>query len=386
MKRLRICFVCNEYPPGPNGGIGIVTQVLGRSLVRAGGHDVRVVGLYHRNWPAPAYEEDQGVKVWRLQWSRGRAGWVESRWRLFQLIASWARAGEIDLVEVPDWEGMAAGWPALSVPVVMRAHGSVRYFNAELARPTGPVMWLAERASMKRADDWIAVSHYLGQRTQDLFGLPQGPSAILYNRVEIPPLPCKCRDARAVVFTGTLTPKKGVITLAKAWTQVVARFPDARLHMFGKDTIHEGQSMQAVLGSLLGSSRRSVTFHGHVDNAELLQALKRFPIAVFPSYAEGMGIAPLEAMACGCATIFSRCGPGDEFMRDEQDGFLVDPDRPEDIADKICRLLADEPLAQQLGLAGRARVTRDFSIDALPAGNLAFYDRCLEDFRLRRAS
>src|SRR5947207_1564060 len=128
---MKIGFVCCEYPPGPHGGIGTMTQIIGRALAERG-HEVRIAGIYPRNYPAPDFEVDRGVQVWRLRGSHHRLGWIPARHRLFQRIAAWAKEGSIDVVEVPDYEGWAAGWRPLPVPVVARLHGSATYFAAEL--------------------------------------------------------------------------------------------------------------------------------------------------------------------------------------------------------------------------------------------------------------
>jgi glycogen synthase len=61
---MTILFICNEYPPGKSGGIGSMTRVLARAMVKAG-HQVLVAGLYAHGYGQKDYEEDQGVKVWR---------------------------------------------------------------------------------------------------------------------------------------------------------------------------------------------------------------------------------------------------------------------------------------------------------------------------------
>src|SRR5262245_51956678 len=104
---MRLCFICNEYPPGPHGGIGTFTQVMARSLVRAG-HEVRVVGAYPRDYHAPAYENDHGVEVWRFHGATHRLGKLRARYRIFRSLSRWNRDGQIDLVEAPDWEGWIA--------------------------------------------------------------------------------------------------------------------------------------------------------------------------------------------------------------------------------------------------------------------------------------
>lgn len=376
---MRICFVCWEYPPGPHGGIGTFTQVLSRELVKAG-HHVRVAGVYRRSYPAPDYEVDCGVEVTRMRQPSHRFGWVSGRYRLFRKISQWCKRGELDLVEVPDSGGWAAGWPRLPVPVVARLNGSASYFAAEMGQPLRRRTYQLERASLQRADYWSSVSKYTAEKTRQLFSLSSGPHAILYNPVEVPALDQpECRSAGDVVFTGTLAYKKGVVSLVKAWPQVLEVRPDARLHLYGKDgRTTDGGSMVAMLRSMLSESQReTVQFHDHVGRQDLYRAILRARLAVFPSYAEAFALAPLEAMATGCPTIYSRRGSGSELIADGKDGLLIDPDDATEIADAILRLLQDDLLAAEIGAAGQQCVRERFTVDRLLADNLQFYEKCV---------
>lgn len=379
---MRICFVCNEYPPGPHGGIGTITQVLARALVKAG-HEVRVTGMYRGDYPGPEYEEADGVRVWRWREPTHRLGWLRARYRLYRTLAGWSRHGEIELVDVPDWEGWAAGWPRLAVPVVARLNGSVSYFAAEMGQSAPRVAFWLERASLRRADSWCSASRYTADKTRQLFALNAGPQAVLYNPVALPPgANGLTRSGNKVVFTGTLVAKKGIVSLIRAWPRVHEVCPGAELDVYGKDGwTDQGQSMQGFLRSQLSApAAASVQFHGHVTRERLYQALCAGRVAVFPSYAEAFAVAPLEAMACGCPTIYSSRGSGPELIRHGQDGLLIDPDRPEEIARAILRILTDDGLAQRLGSSGRRRVQEKFSIEVLRAQNEEFYRRCIRSF------
>jgi Glycosyl transferase 4-like domain len=178
---MRICFMCNEYPPGPHGGIGTFTQIMARALVRAG-HEARVVGAYPLDYPAPAYEEEGGVRVWRLYGAPHRVGKATARLRLFELVAGWSRKGEIDLLEAPDWEGWVAGF-RLSVPIVVRFNGSATYFATETGQRVRPITFLLERASLRRGDFYCSASRYTAERTQHLFRLRREAIPVLYSRV-----------------------------------------------------------------------------------------------------------------------------------------------------------------------------------------------------------
>lgn len=378
---MKICFICNEYPPGPHGGIGTMTQVLARCLVSKG-HEVRSVGVYPTNYTAPPTENDHGVEVVRVPERQIAFGWIASRYAVYRQVQRWIRAGQADVVEVPDYQGMAAFWPKLSVPVIARLHGSLAYFASELRQPLDKSSYWLERASLRRADFVSSVCQYTAKVTERVFKMSLDKTEILYNPVETRIDAEASRTERRVIFSGTLTEKKGIISLVKAWPQVLKSAPDSQLHIFGKDgRAAGGGSMQQFLRSLLNGHGTSVHFHGHVSRNELFQAYRGASAAVFPSYAEAFAIAPLEAMAAGCPTIFSERGSGPELLQHGRQGLLVDPDNPAQIADSILRVLSDQTFAQEIGEAGRAHVRSTFNIDLMADKNAEFYQRCLNEFK-----
>lgn len=385
-QHLRVALVCDEYPPGEHGGIGTATQLLARALVRAG-HAVRVVGVYGRGTPLGDHD-DEGVAVRRLPASSRAFGWIAERRAVYRTVAGWARAGEIDVVEVPDYRGSAAGWPALVVPVVARVHGSLTYIAVETGRPSHPVTALLERESLRRADAVVACSAYAGAAARRCLRLRDLRIDVVHNFAACAASPETCADARAsydVVFSGSLLELKGVRSLCAAWPAVLAGEPRARLHLFGKDGRgDQGASMRAELERRLpASARASVYFHGHVARAELLAALARARAAIFPSYVESFALAPMEAMAAGCPTIYTRRGPGPELVVDGDSGLLVDPGDPTEIAAQVLRLLHDDALAARLGAAGRRRIVTRFSEAVLLPANVALYRRAIEAFGAR---
>ena len=380
---LSLCLVCHEYPPGCHGGIGTFTQLLARALVTRG-HRVRVVGVYRAS--EDLREWDEGVDVWRLAEQRGVLGWLRSRRKLFRLVAGWSQRGDIDIVEVPDYQGWAAGWPRLSVPVIVRVHGSSVYLGHELGQPTRWSEWLIEWLNLQRASAWCGDSEYGTTRTRELFHLRRPADAVIYLPVDIPGKRTRCaRHAGRVVFAGTLSEQKGVVALMQAWRTVVAECPRAELHLYGKDGAWSGgASMRSFLVSQLPERmRQSVMFHGHVERQVVLQALAGAGAAVFPSFVETFANAPLEAMATGCPTVYTHRCSGPEVITDGVSGVLVDPERPDEIAGAIMRVLRDAEFARQLGDAGLNSVRRRFSPSVVIPENERFYERCIVRFQAR---
>jgi glycosyltransferase involved in cell wall biosynthesis len=375
---MRICFLCCEYPPAPHGGIGSVTRVLGRALAAAG-HEVRAIGVYGDLDGEACEEFDGGVHVWRIAMPGGRLGWTRGRRRLFQTVSRWVERGEVDLIEVPDWQGYAAGWPSLRAPVVARLHGSSSYFAREMNDPVRWPDYCLEAASFHRADFCCSTSAYTARRTEHLFGRRLRPVDVLFNPVELTPEPRQPRSPHRVVFAGTLTAKKGVVPLIQAWPAVVEARPEAELHVYGKDAgASGGRPMRDLLQSMLPSGiADSVHFHGHVDREHVQAEFQTCGLAVFPSFSEAFSMVPLEAMMQKCPVIYSSRSSGPELIDHGHTGLLVDPGRPESISEAIVALLSDRALRDRLADAGRRTVAARFATDVLVARNEEFYGSCI---------
>jgi glycosyltransferase involved in cell wall biosynthesis len=376
---MKIVFLCNEYPPCTHGGIGTFTRLAARFLVQAG-HSVRVLGYGTDGLPERSV--DDGVEVFRMPQVGFDGMGIRARLSLYSLVKQWCREWNANLVEVPDAEGWAAGWFKLPIPVVSRAHGSVTYFAAEMKSPRTTARRIAyhfERASLRRSDAWCSVSRYTAVRTQHLFDL-QECGGVHYNPIDHVDLPATPRSRNVVLYTGTLTEKKGIFSLASAWPEVIRAFPTAELHIAGK-----GETARRKLVERLDSATlASIRFHGEVRRDTVLQMLKAARVAVFPSYAEAFALAPMEAMAAGCPTIYSLRSSGPELITHEENGLLVDPDRPSEIAGAIVKVLKDDALAARLSDAGRSHVRASFSPESWTRATESFYRACIDSFRTRQ--
>lgn len=384
--RMKICFVCSEYPPGPHGGIGSLVQTLARGLAGRG-HEVRVVGVCGYAYPAPDYEEDHAVRVWRLREPKHPLGWVRARWQLFERLSRWSKQEEIDLVEVPDYQGWAAGWPRLRVPVVVRLSGAHTFVASAQGLPVSSVVRWMEKAALRRADSYSSVSRFVAHETREVFALSSEPDAILYSPVPVPDqLGPEQRTPYRVVFGGTLNFNKGILSVIEAWPQVKIRHQEAQLHVYGKDWRCDDGIMMLDLIRLRhpAISSQDVVFHGMVSREELANAFRSANVAVFPSRVESFALAPVEAMAWGCPTIFTRAASGPEIIDHNENGLLVNPHCPGEIASAINRLLDDADLAKRLGAAGRRKVQDRFSLRVVIPQNEAFFASVIKRFKCRQ--
>jgi phosphatidyl-myo-inositol dimannoside synthase len=83
--------------------------------------------------------------------------------------------------------------------------------------------------------------------------------------------------------------------------------------------------------------------------------------------AEGLGLAALEAAACGLPVIVGRSGGAPETVRDGDTGFVVQSDDHQLLAERLSLLLANPALALQMGSRGRRYVSAHFSMESARA-------------------
>lgn len=395
---MNILFLCDEYPPGRHGGIGTAVQLLARQMVKMG-HQVVVAGFYDWGYGGEDVFDDNGVKVYRFR--RGLASnvfrkvdsfFVRGAYRLLTKlgILEWdirrslkkyhvfleqlIKQYKIDLVEMPDYNDYVRfckstiHFPKLSIPTIVKLHGSSTYISAQNRQPVSENIFQMEKSIIEQAEAVSAVSKYVAVQSAKCFGY-EGSIEVLYNGIELngiaPDLSAK--DPNLVVFAGTLTENKGIYQLMKAWEIVHAEMPDARLAVVGKGPVAKVQSR------LSGAALSSVTFHGHQKRTELFKIFEQAAIGVFPSFAESFGLVPIEAMERGMAVIYTKRTAGPEVIEDGVDGLLVEPSDEKEIADKIILLLKNHDLRCRLAAVGRSVVQQRFSIGSTTEKNILFY-------------
>ena len=87
----------------------------------------------------------------------------------------------------------------------------------------------------------------------------------------------------------------------------------------------------------------------------------------------------LMAMACGAPVVYSTQHSGPEAIEDGITGLLADPFSPEDVAEKVLRVLNDPALSNELVRNARNAVKSRYSLKRCIDDTLAFYEACISD-------
>jgi glycosyltransferase involved in cell wall biosynthesis len=154
-----------------------------------------------------------------------------------------------------------------------------------------------------------------------------------------------------IIFVGNVKPHKNVRGLLEAFS-LIYRYISHDLVIVGKrEGFVTGDETVARQAETLG---KRVVFTGYISDDNLKHYVAGASALVLPSFYEGFGLPPLEAMACGCPVIVSNAASLPEVCGDA--ALYVDPNNPRDIAATMQHLLSNEVLQDELTQKGLERV------------------------------
>jgi glycosyltransferase involved in cell wall biosynthesis len=185
-------------------------------------------------------------------------------------------------------------------------------------------------------------------------------ACVIPNGVDVPPQVWPFPDGPPkLVFVGRLGVRKGIFDLLQALESVHRSGLRIQLDLLGDGDLDEVRL--AVKSSEL--LRDYVSILGWRDEIAVREALRAAWALVLPSYAEGLPMAILEAMATGRAVIATRVGEIENLVVDGLSGLLIDPGDIAGLGSALRRLADDPKYTQLLGIEGyeiaRGRFTNE---------------------------
>lgn len=200
------------------------------------------------------------------------------------------------------------------------------------------------RTVAKNADIVTAVSSGLKELAMKSYNVPV---TVIHNGIDAGWIKTYRKDKanddglRRLIFVGRLTQQKNVLSLIRA---VGLLNHD---HRWQLDILGDGP----LMSTLQEEARHlpAVHFHGWLPMAQVKQMLSDADIFLLPSFAEGLSIAALQAMACGCALVVSHIPMNRDVVDVGSNGFFCGHD-PESIAEAIEKCLPELGRLQQNSL------------------------------------
>ena len=161
-----------------------------------------------------------------------------------------------------------------------------------------------------------------------------------------------------LLFVGRLAGVKGVPVLLDALASLSAAHPDLSVTFIG-----DGPERAALEARAKQLGLSQIThFVGYKSQSEVAKALSETDLFVLPSFAEGVPVVLMEAMAASVPVITTHVAGIPELIEDGTHGILTHPGDATSLAEAIEELLSDPERAAQMGVQGRAKVSEAFNI------------------------
>ena len=162
---------------------------------------------------------------------------------------------------------------------------------------------------------------------------------------------------QTLLFMGSISEQKGVQILLPALIKIKKQFPDVLLRVAGDGNLLEQLKKESINLKL----EYNVEFLGFINHTEVRSFYLSGSIFLMPSiWHEQFGLVGPEAMACEIPVVGSNIGGIPEWLRHNENGFLVPPNDINELALAVIKLLKNDTLRKQMGLDGRKYVLKEF--------------------------
>jgi len=360
-----------EFPPNVYGGAGVHVDYLASSLASMMPVEVRCFGQREAAQNSLAV---RGYDPW-LELSRG------SDPRLEKVLSPLS----VDLALVRDpiasgvvhchtWYTFFAGYLAkllYGVKLVTTVHSlePLRPWKEEqLGRGYECSSWM-ERIGIENSERVIAVSQEMREDVLRFYNVAPEKVVVVHNGIDLAGYR-RTADSSAlasygirqpyVLFVGRISRQKGIMHLLDAAASIRAGVGIV-LCAGSPDT----EDVKEELAARVSSMDNVVWIDRMLPRDHVIQLYSHASVFVCPSVYEPFGIINLEAMACEIPVVASRVGGIPEVVVDGETGLLVPPRDPAALAEAINLILGCAELSARFGKAGRARVEKHFSWQAI---------------------
>jgi glycosyltransferase involved in cell wall biosynthesis len=414
---MRILMVSQFFPPLLGGEERYVAHL--SSQLAARGHQVSVATMWSEG--LPDYEEDQGVRIYRLKGTMQRAAWLfknsskrqappfsdpelvsalrkiiqkeqpgivhAHNWMVhsFLPLKKWSRARLV--LSLHDYSLVCAKKKLIyqdepcDGPSIRKCSScAIDHYGPIKGLGTGFMNWFFGKIERRMVDMFLPVSW----ATAEMNKLPDSglpfqvmpnftPDLELTSEQGLEPYLSELPDRPFLLYAGALGRHKGVEVLLDAYTKLAAKMQGSAppLVLIGYDTVEYPVSLEQLPDNVIVSK--------NWPHQAVMAAWKRCLLGVVPSTCmETFGLVAIEAMTFGRPVIASRIGGLSDLVDDGLNGFLIRPGDPASLADALERMIENPELLETMGHNARIKAGQYTASSIVPQVE-AVYQRLLQD-------
>jgi len=341
---MRIIILVSLFPPKWIAGTEIATYNIARHLAKRG-HEVHVITTMDKGLANEPKLVDERLYIHRI---------VSQKIRFLGIISFWIKIFfEIKKInpEIIQVQSILIGIPAviskkvLKKPYIVWLRGSEIYIPWTFKKPISKVV-------LENADDLIALTKDMEKAIQRTFA---GKIAVIPNGIDLEEFETLSKEKsraklhikngkKLIIYVGTLRPIKGIKYLIQSM-KIVTKYDDKLLLLLVGDG-EEKEKLKNLVDEL--NLSKNIKFVGRIIHERIPEYLIASDIFVLPSLSEGFPLVSLEAMASGLPIVATNVRGLPEIVVDGENGYLVEPMNPQQIAEKILLLLKNDELRDKI--------------------------------------
>ena len=366
-----------DDPGAPGGGVEAVSVNLVQALSDFDDIDIEVVTT-KRTYSSLRTERLGKVAIHRLPWA-GESTLRNAIGPGRRQIQEYLENIEPDIVHAHDTYGLMV--KGMALPRVFTIHGFIHsdtlISGGRFAKLRSWIWHRIETAGWADQPHIISISPYVRER---LGGIATGLIHDIDNPVSEGFFHIERKERRGTIFSAAvITPLKNTLNLIDAVAEVSVNYHDVELRLAGSMD-NKGYVQQVRERIKQRKLKEHVFLLGRVDTGQVRKELSNAAVFALASLQENSPMGIEEAMAAGVPVVTSnRCGMP-YMVRDGESGFLVDPNKPDDIAQRLEQLLKDNELRRSMGAKGREIALDRFHSANVAARTREVYLRAIKDF------
>ncbi len=382
---LSVTIMSREFPPNVYGGAGVHVDYLASNLASMMPVEVRCFGGREAIRNSPTV---RGYDPW-LELSRGSDPRLEKVLSPLSVDLALVRDPiTSSVVHCHTWYTFFAGYLAkllYGVKLVTTVHSlePLRPWKEEqLGRGYECSSWM-EKIGIENSDRVIAVSQEMREDVLRFYDVAPEKVVVVHNGIDLSGYQ-RTADSSAlasygikqpyVLFVGRVSRQKGIMHLLDAAASIRAGVGIV-LCAGSPDT----EEVKEELAARVASMDNVVWIDRMLPRDHVIQLYSHAAVFACPSVYEPFGIINLEAMACEIPVVASRVGGIPEVVVDGETGLLVPPRDPAALAEAINLILGSGELSARFGKAGRARVEKHFSWQAIAMQTEQVYESVVSE-------
>lgn len=259
---------------------------------------------------------------------------------------------------------MTVGWLS-RVPVRVAWYHTI---SEQLALDSPQAKWKQNLLRWRKRFVYHAATHVVAnsvassEDARRVYSVAKSKCAVFHNVLSDPwrevQLPEQTPSLNRLICVGRFFASKGQDVLIRALAILGTKLSDIHVEFIGAGPTQKSLEKLAATLGVSGHCK----FSAQMSHREVLQKMATAVCTVVPSRCEAFGLVNIESLGVGTPVVASQVGGIVEIIRDGIDGFLVPPDNPELLAEKLFALISNPQLRHEMHCNARQRFLSRFEL------------------------